>query len=473
MKLNKVAGATSEIWQVFIRDSTSTVGAGLTGLTNASSGLTAYYHRDTDTTATVITLVTMTVGTYTSSGFKEIDAANMPGWYQFCPPNAAIAAGAKSCGFHLKGATSMVPLPIEVQLVAVNPDSATSFITGVNALAPPTNWNLEVIDASGRMDVGKINGVSTSLVTTVKAVQGLTTADTIATYTGNTVQTGDAYARLGAPAGASVSADVAAAKADTAAIKTKTDSLTFTITNQIDSNVIDWKSATAPAMTGDAFARLGAPAGASVSADVAAINAKTTNLPAAPASTTNITAGTITTVTNLTNAPTAGDFTATMKAATLARVTLVDTATTLTNAPSDSSGVTTLLSRLSALRAGYLDLLNSYLDSAVSAVKTVVDAIKAKTDNLPASPAAVGSAMVLTTGERNSVADALLDRTGAIETGLTVRQTLRLSAAADAGKTSGMATTTAVVRDLADTKDRISATVDSNGNRTAVTRDLT
>ena len=65
--------------------------------------------------------------------------------------------------------------------------------------------------------------------------------------------------------------------------------------------------------TGDNFARLGAPAGASVSADVAAIQAKTTNLPAAPASTTNITAGTITTVTNLTNAPTAGDLTATMK----------------------------------------------------------------------------------------------------------------------------------------------------------------
>jgi hypothetical protein len=36
-------------------------------------------------------------------------------------------------------------------------------------------------------------------------------------------QTGDAFARLGAPSGASVSADVAAAKADTAAIKAKTD----------------------------------------------------------------------------------------------------------------------------------------------------------------------------------------------------------------------------------------------------------
>lgn len=40
---------------------------------------------------------------------------------------------------------------------------------------------------------------------------------------------------------------------------------------------------------------------------------------------------------------------------TVARVTLVDTTTALTNAPSDSSGVTTLLARLTALRAGYLD----------------------------------------------------------------------------------------------------------------------
>src|SRR4051812_27972849 len=39
--------------------------------------------------------------------------------------------------------------------------------------------------------------------------------------------TGDAYARLGAPAGASHAIDVAAVKTDTAAIKTKTDSLTF------------------------------------------------------------------------------------------------------------------------------------------------------------------------------------------------------------------------------------------------------
>lgn len=116
-KLSRKVGATSQIFQIFIQDSSSLTGAGLTGLTNSSSGLTAYYHRDTDTTATAINLVSMTVGTFTSSGFKEIDATNMPGWYQFCPPNAALASGA-SVAFHLKGATNMAPLPIEVDLDA-------------------------------------------------------------------------------------------------------------------------------------------------------------------------------------------------------------------------------------------------------------------------------------------------------------------------------------------------------------------
>lgn len=46
--------------------------------------------------------------------------------------------------------------------------------------------------------------------------------DTVTTYTGNTVQTGDNYARLGAPAGASVSADVAAVKAETTLIAADT-----------------------------------------------------------------------------------------------------------------------------------------------------------------------------------------------------------------------------------------------------------
>jgi hypothetical protein len=73
------------------------------------------------------------------------------------------------------------------------------------------------------------------------------------------------FARVGAPAGASISADVAAVKSDTGSIKTKTDSLTFTVPGMVDSNVEDWKGATAPAMTGDAYASIGA-AGAGLTA---------------------------------------------------------------------------------------------------------------------------------------------------------------------------------------------------------------
>ncbi len=71
----------------------------------------------------------------------------------------------------------------------------------------------------------------------------------------------------------------------------------------------------------------------------------------------------------------------------------------------------------------------------------------------------------------NDNADALLDRAAGIETNRTVRQGLRLMLSALAGKLSGAATTTVTIRDTNDGKDRIVATVDSNGNRSAVTLD--
>src|SRR5689334_22525210 len=103
MKLNLLASSTSNIFQIFIQDSSNSLGAGLTGVSAGASGIKAFYHRDTDTTATSISLVTMTIGTYTSGGFALIDSTNMPGWYQFCPPDAAVVSGAKNVGFHLKG----------------------------------------------------------------------------------------------------------------------------------------------------------------------------------------------------------------------------------------------------------------------------------------------------------------------------------------------------------------------------------
>lgn len=60
-----------------------------------------------------------------------------------------------------------------------------------------------------------------------------------------------------------------------------------------------------------------------------------------------------------------------------------------------------------------------------------------------------------------------------VEGSYTMRQYLRLFASVLLGKASGLATTTAVYRDTADTKARVTATVDADGNRSAVTLDAT
>lgn len=57
------------------------------------------------------------------------------------------------------------------------------------------------------LDWGKVINPSTTVNLSATTVN---LTNTLTTYTGNTVQTGDAYARLGAPAGASVSADILA-----------------------------------------------------------------------------------------------------------------------------------------------------------------------------------------------------------------------------------------------------------------------
>lgn len=97
-------------------------------------------------------------------------------------------------------------------------------------------------------------------------ISEVTVVDTLTTYTGNTVQTGDSFARIGSTGSGLTSLAPSATALSTAV----------------------W---TAPP-TG--FLAATFPSGTI-------------------ANTTNITAGTITTATNLTNAPTSGDFTATMK----------------------------------------------------------------------------------------------------------------------------------------------------------------
>lgn len=52
---------------------------------------------------------------------------------------------------------------------------------------------------------------------------------------------------------------------------------------------------------------------------------------------------------------------------------------------------------------------------------------------------------------------------------ITVADALRIILAAMAGKVSGAEGTSVAIRNMLDSKDRIVATVDANGNRTAIT----
>lgn len=59
----------------------------------------------------------------------------------------------------------------------------------------------------------------------------------------------------------------------------------------------------------------------------------------------------------------------------------------------------------------------------------------------------------------------------ALEAGYTAQEIMRVMAAALAGEVSGAGTGTITIRDIGDTSDRIVASVDGSGNRTAVTLD--
>jgi hypothetical protein len=117
-----------------------------------------------------------------------------------------------------------------------------------------------------------------------------------------------------------------------------------------------------------------------------------------------------------------------------------------------------------------------------------ISAIKVKTDLLPGNPAASGeytAAIASVQADTDALQAAVAGlpvppSTSAIATAVfgsavdgatTFAESVRLQNSVLAGKVSGAGTGTEIFRDLADTKNRITATVTSTGNRTAITRD--
>ena len=117
-KLSIKPGSTDVSLLVWVQDSASTTGGGKTGIAYNASGLTAYYARPGEAAA-AITLATQTVtGAHSDGGWVEVDATNMPGLYRLDLPDAVVAAGVRSAVVHVKGASGMAPLLLEIDIAS-------------------------------------------------------------------------------------------------------------------------------------------------------------------------------------------------------------------------------------------------------------------------------------------------------------------------------------------------------------------
>ncbi len=113
-------------------------------------------------------------------------------------------------------------------------------------------------------------------------------------------------------------------------------------------------------------------------------------------------------------------------------------------------------------------------DAALSALAKIY---ASKTVNLTGNAALSATAHMVATNpsEQLSVSQISTDILDSqdIETGVSLREALRVMLAALAGKVSGAGTSTITFRNVSDDKNRIVADVDTNGNRTTVTLDVT
>jgi hypothetical protein len=172
MKLSILAGSTSQSVNVFIQDSSSTTGAGKTGL--VYTGITAYYtFAGANATATSITMATLATVTtaYASGGFIEISSANMPGVYRFDLPNAVLAASKGRSVLVYLTATGAAPCPLEIELTGWdNQDGVRAGLTALPNVAA---------GASGGLPTGNSSGQVTFANTSIATVTTLTNLPSI------------------------------------------------------------------------------------------------------------------------------------------------------------------------------------------------------------------------------------------------------------------------------------------------------
>ncbi len=530
MKLSIKAGTTSKLVDVFIQDSSSTVGAGLTGLVFNSGSLTAYYYREGAASATAITLATMTLGTWATGGFVVVDGTNMPGCYQLGLPDAAVAAGAKSVIVMLKGASNMAPLLLEIELTAVdNQDAVRGGMTALPNANAAASGGL-IINGSNSGAVTLAGLATGALSCTTVTASGAVAFQSTLTVTGATTLTGAVTA---SNASNNIAVNVVstngvavfnedgtcanAAPSSTLFKFPATDSAGNAIP---DSDQYQWTALRIVGGTGIGqvvllttgtanpreYTILTGTAPATVdNTSTYVINgawrANTTHL----AGTANVgTAGYAgvdwgqvinkTTVNALTNTTISGG-----GGLTAAQVWDYLTSSIVTSGSigkllvddtgADTPGTTTLLGRLTSLRATGLDNLDTtvssrstYAGTDTSGTTTLLARLTALRagylDNLSAGAVALASGVILTSAGLDAVlvesgisaSSILVNDTGTQLTAINARQALAVVLGATGAVLAGALTTSITIQPGAKpvANPRVTATCDSSGNRSAV-----
>ncbi len=171
-------GQTSVVFRVKIRNSSVSTGAGLTGLTNSSTGLIISTIADIEASATVYTVAAShvqtiaTLGTFAAPSasncrFAQVDATNHPGIYEVQLDNSRFAvSNAKSLLVSITGATNAADCDVVIPLRTVDPYSAafgltlakTTNITGFNDIAATAIVSAGAITTSS----GAVSSVTTT-----------------------------------------------------------------------------------------------------------------------------------------------------------------------------------------------------------------------------------------------------------------------------------------------------------------------
>ena len=398
-KLTLKKGLTDVTVYLFVQDSSKTTGEGLTGLAYNTANLVASYVRPLGS-RTAITLATLAAVTsaHTDGGFIEIDATNMPGVYRLDLPDAVCATGVPSAVVMLKGASNMTPVLLEIQLTDFDLNSTSNTVGTVTNLTNlpsiPNNW----LTAAG---IAADAGAEIADAVWDEAISGHTTAGSFGAKNQKAVPSetiGDYKADVSSLA---TSAALATVGSNVTSIKTKTDNLpaspaavgsAMTLSdNAITAAVIATDAIDADAIKADAVSEI--QSGLATASALATVAGYVDDLEGRLTATR---AGYLDKL-NVSGTLAHSDAAATYKADVSGIPAAVWGHATRT-----LSSFGTLVSDIwsAATRT-----LSAFAFTVTGAKDASIDAIKAKTDTIPASPAAVGSAMTLTVGERTAIAN--------------------------------------------------------------------